>query len=172
MEATDSEENQEEEDTEEYTMFHVASKDKEPYRVEINLNGFSTSMGVDTGEAATIISEETFKKISQGNSAQRKLEKKPTQVKLRTYTGESVKVLGTVDVVVLYEGQQKELSTLIVEGSGPNLLGRNWLKDVKLNWRKLFKMGTDGNRAKFKLKTLIAQYSEVFEQGLGTFTGP
>ena len=109
MEATDSEENQEEEDTEEYTMFHVAAKDQEPYRVEINLNGLSMGMEVDTRAAATIISEETFKKISQGNSALKKLEMKPSHVKLRTYTGESVTVLGTVDVVVFYEGQEKKL---------------------------------------------------------------
>ena len=40
MEATDSEEKLEEEDAAEYTMFHVAAKEREPYRVEINLNGF------------------------------------------------------------------------------------------------------------------------------------
>ena len=77
-----------------------------------------------------------------------------------------------MDVVVFYEGQEKELSTLIVEWSGPNLLGRDWLKDVKLDWRKLFKMETDGNQAQPKFKTLITQYSEVFHQGLRTFTGP
>ena len=129
-------------------------------------------MEVDAGAAATIISEETFKKISQGNSAQKKLEMKPTQVKLRTYTGESVnnKIMETVDVDVFYEGQEKKLLTLFVEGSGPNLLGRDWLKDVKLDWRTLFKMEADGNRAESKLKTLITQYSDVFEEGLGTFT--
>lgn len=36
--------------------------------------------------------------------------------------GELVKVLGTVDVVVKYEGQENELSILVVEGSGPSLL--------------------------------------------------
>ena len=157
MEATDSEEKLEEEDTAEYTKFHVAAKEREPYRVEINLNGISTTMEVDTEAAATIISEETFKKISRGNSAQNKLEMKPTQVKLRTYTGESVKILGTVEVVVFYEGQEKELSTLIGEGSGPTLLGRDWLKDVKLDWRKLFKMEAYGNQAEPRLKSLITQ---------------
>ena len=57
MEATDPEEKLEEEDVAEYTMFHVAAKEREPYRVEINLNGFSTSMEVDTRAAATVISE-------------------------------------------------------------------------------------------------------------------
>lgn len=97
---------------------------------------------------------------------------KRTQLKLRTYTGESVKIMGTVDVVVFYEVQEKELSTLVVEGSGPNLLRRDCLKDLKLDCRKLFKMEADGHQAEPKLKTLSTQYSKVFEEGLETFTEP
>ena len=171
MEATGSEE-EEEENGEEYTMFRVVAEGKEPYRVVIDLNGISTSMEVDTGAAATIISEETFKEINQGNSAKKKLEMKPAHVKLRTYTGELVKVLGTVDVVVKYEGQENELSTLVVEGSGPSLLGRDWLKEVKLDWKKLLKMNMDQKQVESRLEKLINQYSEVFEEVLGTFTGP
>lgn len=99
------EENQEEleEDTEEYMMmFYVAAKNKESYRVEITLKGFSTNMEVDKEAATTIISEETFKKIRHRNLAQKKLEIKSAQVKFRTYIDVSVKVLGTG---VLYDGQ-------------------------------------------------------------------
>ena len=39
-----------------------------------------------------------------------------------------------------YELQNEELSALIVEGSGPNLIGRHWLNKVKLDWKKLFKI--------------------------------
>ena len=52
------------------------------------------------------------------------------------------------------------------------MLGRDWLKDVELDWRKSFKMEADGNQAEPRLKTFITQYSEVFEEVLGTFTGP
>ena len=33
-------------------------------------------------------------------------------------------------------------------------------------------METDGNQTESKLYILITQYSQVFEEGLGTFTGP
>ena len=59
-------------------------------------------MEIDTGAAATIVSEDTFKEIGQG-----KLKVKPATVKLRTYTGESVKVLGTVNIMVNYEQQKR-----------------------------------------------------------------
>ena len=97
---------------------------------------------------------------------------RPAHVKLRTYFGELVKVLGTVDVVVKYEEQENELSTLVVEGSGPSLLGRDWLKLVKLDWKKLFKMSMDEKQVESRLEKLINPYSEVFEEGLGTFTAP
>ena len=102
MEATGSEEEEEEENGEEYMMFRVVAEGKEPYRVVIDLNGISMSMDVDTGAATTIITEETFKEINQRNSAKKKLEMKPAHVKLPTYTGELVKVLGTVGIVVKY----------------------------------------------------------------------
>ena len=129
-------------------------------------------MEVDTAAAPTIISKETFKEINQGHSAKKKLEMKPTHVKLRTYTSELIKVLGTVDVVLKYEGQKNELSTLVVEGSGPSLFGRDWLKEVKLHCKKLFKMNMDEKLVESRLEKLINQCSEVFEEGLGTFTGP
>ena len=151
MEATDSEE-EEDENEEDYTMFRVVAEGKEPYRVVIDLNGISTSMEVDTGAAATIISEETFKEINKRSSAKKKLEMKPAHVKLRTYTGELVKVLGTVYGVVKYEGQENELSTLVVQGSGPSLFGRDGLKEVKLDWKKLFKMNMDEKHVESRLE--------------------
>ena len=129
-------------------------------------------MEVDTGAAATIISKETFKEINQGHSAKKKLEMKPAHVKLRAYTGELIKVLGTVDVILKYEGQKNELSTLVVEGSGLSLLERDWLREVKLDWKKLFKMNMDEKLVESRLEKLINQCSEVFEEGLGTFRGP
>ena len=86
-------------------------------------------------------------------------------MKLRTYAGESGKVLGTVNIMVNYEQQKQELSALIVEGSGPNLIGRDWLK---LDCKKLFKIHADRKKnqdeeMEFKLEKLMNQYSELFK---------
>ena len=43
----------EEAEEEEDTMFHMTTKEKEPYRVELKLNGVHTSMEVDAGAPAT-----------------------------------------------------------------------------------------------------------------------
>ena len=153
-----------EEEEEEYTMFHMTTKEKEPYRVE-------SSMEVDTGAAASIINEETYKRISKGNLVKNRPQLETAKVKLRTYTGELVKVIGTLNVIVKYEKQEVELQTLVLEGCGPNLLGRDWLRVLTLNWKGLFKMQVDESNQESPLEGLIDKYSEVFE-GLGTFKGP
>ena len=117
-----------EEEEEEYSMLHMTTKEKEPHRVELKLNGIHTSMEVDTGAAATIINEETYKRISEGNQVKNRPQLETAKVKLQTYTGELVKVIGTLNVIVKYEKQEVELQTLVVEGSGANLLGRDWLR--------------------------------------------
>ena len=71
-----------------------------------------------------------------------------------------------------YEKQEVELRTLVVEGCGPNLLGRDWLRVLTLNWKELFKMQMDKSNQESPLGRLIVKYSEVFEEGLGTFKGP
>ena len=94
-----------EEEEEECTMFHMNTKEKEPHRVEIKLNGVHTSMEVDTGTAASIINEETYKRISEGNQVKNRTQLETAKVKLRTYTGKLVKVMGTLNVIVKYEKQ-------------------------------------------------------------------
>ena len=54
----------------------------------------------------------------------------PSDVRLRTYTGEAMSVRGCVTVSVSYRQQQRELSLLVVQGEGPTLLGRDWLKEL------------------------------------------
>ena len=121
---------------------------------------------------ATIINEETYKRIIEGNLVKDRQQLETAKVRLRTYTGELVKVIGTLNVIVKYEKQEVALQTLVVEGSGPNLLGRDWLRVLTLNWKELFKMQVVKNNQESSLEKLVDRYSEVFSEGLGTFKGP
>ena len=158
-----------EEECEEYTMFHMTAKEREN-RIEFR-NGVQTSMEVDTGAAATIINEETYKSIIEGNLVKNRQQLETAKVKLQTYTGELVKVIGTLNVIVKYEKQEVELQTLVVEGSGPNVLGRDWLRVLTLSWKELFKMQIDKDNQESSLEKLVDRYSEVFREGIGTFKG-
>ena len=65
------------------------------------------------------------------------------------------------------QGQKKDLPLLVVEGSGPSLLGRNWLSSLRLNWREL-NILQSGSSA---LESLLANYVDLFQRELGTFQG-
>ena len=88
-------------------------------------------MELDTGAALSLISEKDFKvrwpNTNIGSS----------QIKLRTYTGEQVSVLGSYHVNVVHNSQMMELPLLVVKGAGPCLLGRNWLEKIQLDWQQL-----------------------------------
>ena len=71
-----------------------------------------------------------------------------------------------------YEKQEVELQTFEVEGSGSNVLARDCLRVLRLNWKELFKMQVDENNLESSLGWLIDQYPEVFRERLETSTGP
>ena len=79
-------------------------------------------MEIDTGAPASVINEAVYKLISRGEP---KPQLQPTQVVLKTYTGEQISVLGMFNAVVVYEGNQKKLPLLVVKGTQPCLLGRD-----------------------------------------------
>ncbi len=47
-------------------------------------------------------------------------------------------VLGQLSVDVTYQKQcLQDLKLVVVEGTGPPLLGRNWLHHIKLDWASI-----------------------------------
>jgi hypothetical protein len=66
--------------------------------------------------SVTIIGEQTYEKTwPQGT-----LLLHPSTVKLRTYTGEELTVLGSASVTVEYKEQKETLPLVVVEGDGPS----------------------------------------------------
>ena len=59
----------------------------------------------------------------------------PDSVKLRTYTGEVIKTLGSMPVTLERSGHIAMLPYLVVEGTGPNVIGRNWRTKLFLGMR-------------------------------------
>ena len=60
---------------------------------------------------------------------------------------------------------QKFDLSLVVKGNGPNLLGRDWFKSIKLDWTQLNQVSsTDA------LQEFLGHYSNLFKQELGCVT--
>ena len=149
----------------EYNLY-VVGRDKkaEPYTTTITLNGATLQMEIDTGSALTLISETTYSTLwPKGNSP--RLE--PTPVRLRTYSGEELRVVGRAVVRVRCGEQVEDLGLVVVGGGGPSLLGRDWLGRLRLDWqgiRKLYETPSS-------VELLLEKYRDLFREELGIIKG-
>ena len=91
-----------------------------------------------------------------------------SQVRLCSYSGEAIHVLGTVDVNVTYKGQSHKVPLIVVKGSGHTLMGRNWLQLFKLDWQEIFLLQSNSVSP---IQQILQKHSDVFQEGLGTLTG-
>ena len=112
-----------------YNLFNVGRQKKgaKPIKVEVSLNNTSLDMEVNTGACYSIISEATYKGLWSSDQTPKWM---PTHQKLRTYTGELLNVL---DVTVQYQSHTMQLHAIVAAGSGPPLMGRDWLMNIRLD---------------------------------------
>jgi len=145
------------EESEEEVIYRVGAKPSQPYQVVIEINGAAVKMEVDTGAAVTIMSQKTQEALFPSAALC-----KPT-VNLRTYTSEPIVVLGQMTVDVKYERYVGTRTLFVVKGSGPCLLGRDWLRDIRLDWASIKSVNVQDN-----LSQLLKKYKELFQPELGT----
>ena len=74
-----------------YGMFPVRTTSCQPMVLDVSINGIHVDMELDTGAPLSILSEKTYQDIAQQTDIS-PLEE--SQVTLKTYTGEVIKVLG------------------------------------------------------------------------------
>ena len=149
-----------------YNVFGVGTdKEADPYLVTVTVDGAILQMEIDTGSALTLISQATFSKLwPEGQSP--RLE--GTTVRLKTYSGEELEVLGRVVVRVRCGGQVVEdMGLVVVGGGGPSLLGRDWLGRLRLDWREVRKLRATSDM----LDSLLAKHTDLFRNELGTLRG-
>ncbi len=123
--------------------------------VPLLLNGKSKiNFELDTGASVSVISEETWKNDLN------EIKLQESDIKLTTYTGELLEVIGKVEVC--YDKQSARVPLHVLKGNGPSLMGRNWLHSIRLNWGSI-------NKVNSKLDELLDTHKEVFQEELGLF---
>ena len=63
-----------------------------------------------------------------------------------------IQPVGCVTVDVYHQDKSFQLPCLVIKGTGPSRLGKDWLEHLKLNWR-------------------IASFPDMFSEDLGTLKG-
>ena len=95
-------------------MFSLQDGGSEPIRIQVSLNNVPTDMVLDTGASLSIISQSTYREL-QSHGPTASLE--PSTEVIRPGGWHCTASSHTVAT----------LSVQVVEGDGPNLLGRDWL---------------------------------------------
>lgn len=150
---------EEDSDLEMFTVLTVTSEDIELYKATFSVNGVDLEMEVDTGARKSIISERTYRRQFSHIPLQ------SANVKLRAYNGGRIPVLGQITATVKYQGQRAVLPLLVIKGHGATLCGRDWLRQLTLNWAEIsFLKETKCS----SVGELLKKYSDVFHEELGT----
>ena len=94
-----------------YALFpSSADKDnRQPLTVDVCLDGIPHRMELDTGASISLMAKST---LWPGRAFS------PTTISLKTYTGEQVRVLGTIHVNVKYQATVATLPLLVTEVNG------------------------------------------------------
>lgn len=136
---------------------------------------------MDSGCGVTVMNHSEFKTLGVKES----LKLGPCRVRLRTYTGHRVTVLGAAVVKVRYKGLIKDLPVVVVAGSGPSLVGRYWIKRQGLQCRSAPKVHHVQEESSVRiqrtpepqihhvkveiLEEVLGEYGDVFKDKFGMF---
>lgn len=148
------------------TIYHLNHKPTPPIIVEIEINNVVVPIEVDTGASTSLLNLETFKVINNSN-----IELQPTTCKLKTYSGEIITPKGVAEINFSYEGNKFQGKFIITDNKSPNVLGRDILGYLRLNWKQLFNVFSLSENCKLESLTLnkiLSEYKTVFNKELGT----
>ena len=135
-----TEDNSDEPEDPVYSLYHTTAGRPRPTEVSVTLNMAETVMEVDTGATLSVMSDGTYNRLWVPDARPPLL---PSRIQLSTHTGEKIHALGTIMVNVCYQNLQHQLSLLIVPGTGPSLLGRDWLQHIHIDWTRIHQLNTN-----------------------------
>ena len=130
------------------------------YTVELEINGKECNMELDTAADYSIMSKSEYLE----RFADRPLSS--SVVTLRTYTGEVLDVSGEMQCDIVYKGKKYSLPIVVANyNSGPTLLGKNWLRVIKLVWGEIFSVSSKyPASAESQLNELLSKHKELFTE--------
>lgn len=154
-------------DEEIYEIHKVQSIDihNDKFYISLQLNGKLLKLEMDTGAAVTTCSAKFFYKHFP------KLQISSTSVKLRTYTGEIIKPIGTTTIQIAHNKKVIQGRIFIIEKEVDPVVGREWLRklDLQFNVNSITKEERDITEKEFKVRlhNLLEEYKELFSEEIG-----
>ena len=163
MESGDSDESEDSA----YNLFTITDPNSAPIFVEVVLNSIPVQMELDTGASVSVLSNTTYLDLQRQGHA---LPLQPSPVKLKSYTGDTIPVLGCTTLQARYSNcKQVPVVVQVVSGDGPNLLGRDWLGQLEVD---LGAIQVNTLQETTALDEILDKHPKVFSADLGCMEGP
>ena len=115
-----------------YDIYSLSMARNPPLVVEAKMSGTDIKVKVDTGASKSIINMETYNAVKCKSDSLTY-----TNSKLRTYSGDLIKPEGMIEESFMYGNQCLVVLFIVANTKGPNLLVRDVLRFLWLNWEKL-----------------------------------
>ena len=145
-----------------YTLEHAGTSAKTP-TVQIQIEGFTVDMIVDTGASVDILDEAMFNKINRSN----KIQLQPPTKRLFAYGSKSqLTVVGKFDATLAFKGNRSPSTVYVLPGNNGSLLGHKTATSLNV-------INLHVNHVKEEMsehERLIRQHPNIFE-GIGNLKG-
>lgn len=139
--------------------------DGKRYFIDLEINGFSVTMKVDSGCHDSIINKWTWQDMGKPSLS-------IIQTVRRSATGKEVRLKGGLNVKVHLAGTDHYLSLQVAEGENTrNLIGRKWLPSLMdIDWNIFFYLETVTIRSNVPTRTKNKLKAAVMTRGSKPFT--
>ena len=101
-------------------------------KVNVTLGNEIVPMQLDTGAAVSIIPESICRRVLP------KYHLQASRITLKSYTGDLIPIAGKAEIPVIYGEQHFTLPVVVACGERAALLGRDWMQQIKLDWKCIF----------------------------------
>lgn len=136
----------------------ISGGDDGPYYANLKIDNIDHKFEIDTGSRISAISKSYHDKFFSKYHMEKK------SLILKSYTGDIIQTMGYILVNVACGSKSaNSLKLYVIENGGPPLMGRIWLKELKLSVIQCY------NTRVCSENILKEEFPEVFAEGLGTF---
>ncbi|XP_055918925.1 uncharacterized protein K02A2.6-like [Eupeodes corollae] len=158
---------QEKDDDEYIELKNITANTKiiPPITLPVKIDGCQINMELDTGSAVTIIPQCVMSELF----ATKKL--MSSNLKVKGYGGEEIKVYGKIECECEYQGKNKKLEVYITEPGRSALLGRDFATEfgLILSLRNSIEVHKVTKSIESKIGELETKFANVFDNKMGKF---
>ena len=137
-------------------FFQFPARGIDPLHVVANVNCIDLPIEVNTDVAVSLMSGHIYRTTWL---ACHRPHLQLSSTRLCTYSGQLIKVLGSISVTATYQNQSQTLPLFDVPTEGPSLLGCDWLKVLYLDWKQLYYLRVGCHQA---LQHVLDEHASLF----------